>query len=181
MPGLVVIEQGEQLTDGGGVAEIVGGAGGQRPGPAQEFVADPEGVGMGEDGPGVTERGGGWRRAAAVKASARPTSPWSCGVSLARRSARPASRAWAAAMSPRSAASQALVAGEDLVVGQRVGVGGLGELGAGGVPVAEHQQRHGQVDGRSGQAVPDAGPARVPGGGPGGFGRRRGSVPARSV
>ena len=39
-------------------------------------------------------------------------------------------------------------AGEELIAGQRVGIGGLGELGVGGVPVAEHQQRLGQVAGR---------------------------------
>jgi hypothetical protein len=66
----------------------------------------------------------------------------------------------------------ALVAGEDLVAGQRVGIRGLGKLGVGGVPVAEHQQRLGQVDGRRGQPVPVAGPARVPGGGPRGVRRR---------
>ena len=35
VPGLVVIEQGEQLADGGAVAQVVGGAGGQRPRPPQ--------------------------------------------------------------------------------------------------------------------------------------------------
>ena len=58
------------------------------------------------------------------------------------------------------------------MVGQPVGVGGLGELGLGGVPVAEHQQRLGQVDDRDCQVVPGAGPAQVPGGGPGGLRRR---------
>ncbi len=41
----------------------------------------------------------------------------------------------------------------DLVVGQAVGVGGLGELGLGGVPVAEHEQGLAQVEQPYGQVV----------------------------
>ena len=55
------------------------------------------------------------------------------------------------------------------MAGQPVGVGGLGQLGLGGVPVAGHQQRLGQVPDREREKVAGAGPARVGGGGPGGF------------
>ena len=57
VPGRIGVEQGEQLAGGGGVAQLVGGAGGQRPRPAQAFVAYPEGVGVGEDAAGVAQRG----------------------------------------------------------------------------------------------------------------------------
>jgi hypothetical protein len=39
----------------------------------------------------------------------------------------------------------AAVAGEEFVVGEPIGVRGVGELGRSGVPVAEHKQRLGQV------------------------------------
>jgi hypothetical protein len=76
MPGLVVIDQGEQLTDGGSVAQVVGGASGQWPRPPYVVAADAEGADVGEDGPGVAQCGprlaaGGGRRAAAVKPSTR--------------------------------------------------------------------------------------------------------------
>ena len=57
MPGLVVIEQGEQLTDGGSVAQVVGGASGQWPRPPQVVATDAEGADVGEDGPGVAQCG----------------------------------------------------------------------------------------------------------------------------
>ena len=55
VPGLVVVEQDEQLADGVGIAQVVGGAGGQRPCPAQGFVPESEGVGLGEGGTGAAE------------------------------------------------------------------------------------------------------------------------------
>jgi hypothetical protein len=61
-----------------------------------------------------------------------------------------------------------------------VGIRGLGELGVGGVPVAEHQQRHGRVDGRDGQVVPGAGSAQVPAAVRAVSSAALGSIPARA-
>src|SRR5262249_7041893 len=47
------VQQAEQVAGGGGVGEVPGGAGGQRPGPPQVFVADPQGVGVVQGGAGV--------------------------------------------------------------------------------------------------------------------------------
>jgi hypothetical protein len=48
---------------------------------------------------------------------------------------------------------------------QSVRVGAPGEFGLGGVQVAEHQQRAGQVCDRPGQQIPGTGAAQVPGSG----------------
>jgi len=42
VPGLVAVEQGEHVVGGGGVGEVVRGAGGQRPRPAQVLVTDAQ-------------------------------------------------------------------------------------------------------------------------------------------
>ena len=55
MPGHVGVEQGEQLACGG-ITQVVGGAGGQRPRPAEELVADAEGSCVREGGAGVAQR-----------------------------------------------------------------------------------------------------------------------------
>ena len=57
VPRLVVVEQGEQLTGGDGVIQVVGGAGGQRPRPPQAVVADSQGARVGEEGLGEAECG----------------------------------------------------------------------------------------------------------------------------
>ena len=75
------------------------------------------------------------------------------------------------------------------MVGQAVGVGGLGQLGLGGVPVAGHQQRLGQVPDRDREQVAGAGPAQLGGGGAGrlgagggvGAGHRVGQVEQRAA
>ena len=59
LPGLVAVEQGEQLGHGGGVGQVVRGSGGQGPGPPGELVADPQDAGAVQGGTGVTQRGGG--------------------------------------------------------------------------------------------------------------------------
>ena len=56
-----------------------------------------------------------------------------------------------------------------LEAGQAVGVGGLGQLGPGAVPVAGHQQRLGQVHDRGREEEAGAGPAQLGGGGAGGL------------
>ena len=56
VPGLVGVEQGQQLAGGGGVTEFVGSAGGQRPRPPQGIRADPEGAGVFEGAAGVAQR-----------------------------------------------------------------------------------------------------------------------------
>ena len=40
LPGRVSVQQGQQVAGGGGVSQVVRGAGGQRPGPPQDLVAD---------------------------------------------------------------------------------------------------------------------------------------------
>ena len=66
MPRRIGVQQCEQLAGGSGVAQVPCGAGGQRPRPAQAFLAYPEGISMGEDVAGVAQRGlrlrGGRRR-----------------------------------------------------------------------------------------------------------------------
>ena len=66
LPGPVPVEQGEQFGGGGGVGEVMGGAGGERPRPPHGFVADFQGADVAENGTGLAERGGGLgtRRAA---------------------------------------------------------------------------------------------------------------------
>src|SRR5580693_10667204 len=59
LPGWVAVQQGQQLAGGGGVGQVVRGAGGQRPGPPQVLVADPEGAGVVQSCAGVAQRGGG--------------------------------------------------------------------------------------------------------------------------
>jgi hypothetical protein len=44
--GLAGVEQSEQLTGGGGVAQVMGGARSQRPGPARVLVGHPESAGV---------------------------------------------------------------------------------------------------------------------------------------
>ena len=46
LPGLVSVQHGQQLGGGGGVGELTGGAGGQRPRPPQVLLADPQGAGV---------------------------------------------------------------------------------------------------------------------------------------
>ena len=116
---------------------------------------------------------GGWPRAAAVKASATLIVALSWGSSLARRSASAGQHRLGGGGVAAQRRQPGPVAGEEFDVGQPVGVDGLGELGLGGVPVAEHQQRLGQVRDREREVVPGAGPAQVPGGGAGGLRRRR--------
>jgi hypothetical protein len=55
VPGLAGVEEGEQFAGGGGVAQVEGGAGGQRPRPAQVFVADPKGARMSQGRAGVAQ------------------------------------------------------------------------------------------------------------------------------
>src|ERR1022692_374124 len=55
-PGRVGAEQGEQLAGGGGITEIVGGTGGQRPSPPKGFGAHPESTGMRERPAGMPQR-----------------------------------------------------------------------------------------------------------------------------
>jgi hypothetical protein len=62
------------------------------------------------------------------------------------------------------------VTGQASEVGQAVVGGGLSQFGLGGVPVAGHQQRLGQVRDREHEVVAGAGPAQVGGGGAGGIG-----------
>jgi hypothetical protein len=57
VPGLAGIEQGEQLADGDSIAQLMGGAGGQRPRPAGRITADPESVGVSEYATGVAQCG----------------------------------------------------------------------------------------------------------------------------
>ncbi len=66
MPGLVAAEQGERLAGDGDVTQVMGG--GRRPGPAQELVADPDGV-------RASERGAGRWNGAARSSRARCRSP----------------------------------------------------------------------------------------------------------
>ncbi len=96
-PGLVFVEHGQQL--GGGVGEVVGGAGRQRPGPPQELLADHQGIGLAEDGAGVAERGFGLAAGDTAPAAAMSALSWRS--SLARRSASPARAAWAVPILPR--------------------------------------------------------------------------------
>jgi hypothetical protein len=56
-PWLAAVKQSEQFADGSGVAQLMGGAGGQRPGPAEELVADPERVRASERGTGAVACG----------------------------------------------------------------------------------------------------------------------------
>ena len=48
LPGPVTVEQSEQFGSGGGIGEVVRGAGGQRPRPPQELVVDREGARPGD-------------------------------------------------------------------------------------------------------------------------------------
>lgn len=56
LPGRMGVEQGEQLARGGGVVQLAGAAGGQRPSPAQAIAADAEHA-------GVSEHPAAWRSA----------------------------------------------------------------------------------------------------------------------
>jgi hypothetical protein len=47
------VEQGDELAGGVGVIEFIGGAGGQRPGPPQIVVSDPEDADVIERGAGM--------------------------------------------------------------------------------------------------------------------------------
>jgi hypothetical protein len=56
MPGLVGVEQGQQVGDRAGVAQFERGADGQRPRPAQVLVADPQDACASERRPGLAQR-----------------------------------------------------------------------------------------------------------------------------
>ena len=157
VPGRAGVELGEQLAGGGGVPQVMSSAGGQRPRPAQAFMADPEGADMRESAAGVAQRvlrlyagggGEGFRdvdQRLVLGVFAGPQVPQSREHSLRR---------------PDIAAQRrqpAPVAGEVLDVAQLVGVRGLGEGVVGGVPVTEQEQCLGQVRDREGQHCPVAG------------------------
>jgi hypothetical protein len=99
------VEQREQLGGGVTVGQVVRGAGGQRPRPPQEFEADRQNVvqrgpRVAQGGRGLVVGGGGERVGDRdLRLVLRS--------SVTRRSPSPASAAWAAVVSPRSADSQA--------------------------------------------------------------------------
>jgi len=174
VPGRGGGEQGEQLAGGGGVAQLMGGAGGQRPRPAHTVVADPKGADVGESGPGVAQRGLRLEPGGGGEALHQADHPRVLRVLAGAQVCQSRERS----LGGRDVAAQRRQpgprAGQELIVAQRVGVRSLGEFGLGSVPVAEHHQRLSQVADRDGQGGPVASPAQVPGGGPRRLRRRPG-------
>jgi hypothetical protein len=171
VPGLPGGEQGEQLADGDRVTEVMSGAGGQWPRPPQEAVADPEGVGVSQRGPGVAQRVPRFEPGGADEGLHHGDHRFVLGILAGARVLQPSQRGPGRGGVTTHHRQPGPVAGQQLIASQRVRAGGRGKFGLGGVPVAEHDQRLGHVDDRDGQGGPVAGPAQVPGGGPGRLGR----------
>ena len=102
----------EQFGGGGGVGQIVRGAGGQRQAHRRNSWLIPKASAWFRAVRAWRSAAARWPSAAAVNASANAMSAWSWGASLARRSSSPARCSWAsAALAASASADKAYNAG----------------------------------------------------------------------
>ena len=146
------------------------GAGGQRPGPPQVLGTDAHGGGVVQGGAGVTQRGGGLAERGGGERLRDRDDRLLLGVVAGPQVTQSGQDRLGGGGIAAQRYRQGPIAGQVLDAGEAVSVGGLGQLGFGGVPVAGHQQRLGQVSDRGRELAAGAGLAQLGGGGTGGLG-----------